>query len=103
MELFFANLVTIVFFITGYKLIEKAIFPMPSTLLKIALYSLLIFSCLGITSFLFAIAIGLCLPNTYPVTFSYKALFICPFITIYFSYKMIQNKKLLSTRTSQAH
>ena len=99
MDLFFANLITIVFFITGYKLIEKAIFPMPSTLLKIALYSLSIFCCLGITSILFAIAIGLWLPDTYPVTFSYKALFICPIITIYFLFKMMQNKRLLSART----
>jgi len=72
---------------------------MPSTLLKIALYSLLIFCCLGITSILFAIAIGLWLPDTYPVTFSYKALFICPIITIYFLFKMMQNKRLLSART----
>tara|TARA_Y100001973_G_scaffold53379_1_gene78954 strand:- start:2494 stop:2793 length:300 start_codon:yes stop_codon:yes gene_type:complete len=99
MDLFFANLVTIVFFITGYKLIEKAIFPMPSTLLKIALYSLLIFCCLGITSILFAIAIGLWLPGTYSVTFSYKSLFICPIITLYFSFNMMQNKRLVSART----
>lgn len=93
MDLLLANLLTIVFFVVGHRVIGKAISYKAYTPIEIVSYSSFIFCSLAMAATLFAFLIGLTLPEIYPITFSYKALFICPFISIYFSYKMRRNKR----------
>ncbi|NDV93039.1 hypothetical protein GTH32_17870 [Alteromonas sp. 345S023] len=92
MDLALANLVTILFFISGYKIIQSVFLSQKHSLPLIVFYSLVVFSALAISSVVFALLLGYLLPDTYPKTFAYKALLICPIISIYFSYKMVIKK-----------
>jgi len=99
MDLLFANIITAVFFIAGHNVIRKFIFNKLFTLLEIIGYSFLIFCSLAISATLFAVTLGFIFPEIYPFTFTYKALFISPLISIYFLYRMLQNKRHFNVHT----
>ncbi|GEA12500.1 hypothetical protein KUL49_28750 [Alteromonas sp. KUL49] len=99
MDLVLANIITIVFFISGYTIIQKAISNKPFSSLTILGYFCLIFCGLSISAMFFAFLVGLALPEIYPITLSYKAIFVCPFISLYFLYKMLQSKRMFNVRT----
>ncbi|ASM50564.1 hypothetical protein PESP_a2620 [Pseudoalteromonas espejiana DSM 9414] len=99
MDLLFANIITAVFFIVGHNVIRKVIFNKLFTVLEIVGYSFLIFCGLVISATLFAATLSFIFPEIYPFTFTYKALFICPLISIYFLYRMLQNKRRFNVRT----
>jgi hypothetical protein len=92
MDLALANLITILFFIGGYKITHSFVLSQKHSLLLIVCYSLLIFCGLTLSSVLFALLLGYLLPEAYPKAFSYKALLICPLISFYFLYAMLMKK-----------
>lgn len=93
MELFFANVVTVFFFVSAYLLVKKyhLINRRSSYFSAIWVVAGLILGLL-LLSICFAFVIGITLPDIYVQTFVYKAVFVWLILAIYWLWQMVKQQ-----------